>query len=148
MDEQIEINCFFESRWKRVSSCKIGHVIVTHKKGSYTTFRHTSYSNIPICVAKQKEDMDEGTKRKNTLLIIILTVSQQTLKHRSEEKKGNSNRQEGEKQQFWQSCVDNFPGADLAKEATSVELQRQPPGRSGCFSSDVLQSTFYVDRVT
>lgn len=67
-------------------------------------------------------------------------------KHRSEEKKGNYNRQEEEKQQFWQSCVDNFPGADLAKEATSVELQRQLLGCSGCFSSDVLQSTFLCRR--
>lgn len=71
-----------------------------------------------------------------------LPPSQSTnTKHRGKEEKGNYNRQEDEKQQFWQSCADNFPGADLAKEATSVELRRQPLGCLGCFSSDVLQST-------
>lgn len=64
-------------------------------------------------------------------------------KHRGKEKKGNYNRQEEERQQFWQSCVDNFPRADLVKEATSVELQPQPLGCSGSFCSDVLQSTFF-----
>lgn len=49
--------------------------------------------------------------------------------HRSEKKKGDYNRQEEEKRHFCQSCVDNFPGADLAKEAASVEHQRQPLGR-------------------
>ena len=95
-----------------------------------------------MCVSVKKEDMDVGTKRTYTSLIISLAVSQQTLNTEARRKKGEYNRQEEEKQQFWQSCVDNFPGADLAKEATSVELQRQPLGRSGCFSSDVPQSTF------
>lgn len=57
-----------------------------------------------------------GTERKNTLLIISPSQSANT-KHRGKEKKGNYNRQEEEKQQFWQSCVDNFPGADLAKKS-------------------------------
>lgn len=86
--------------------------------------------------------MDTGTKRKNTLLIISPAVSQETLNTEAE-KKGNYNRQEEERQQFWQSCVDNFPRADLVREATSVELQRQPLGCSGCLRSDVLQSTFF-----
>lgn len=39
------------------------------------------------CVAVKKEDMDTGTKRKNTLLIISPTVSQQTLNTEAKRKK-------------------------------------------------------------
>ena len=56
-------------------------------------------------------------------------VSQRTLNTEAKKKKGDYNRQEEEERRFCQSCVDNFPGADLAKEAASVELQRQPLGR-------------------
>lgn len=55
---------------------------------------HTDYTAILYsnsmkyeCVGVQKEDMDVGTKRKNTLLIISPTVSQQTLNTEAKRKK-------------------------------------------------------------
>lgn len=89
---------------------------------------------------------DAKEKKKPILLIISPAVSQQTLNTELKKKKGNYSRQEEEKQQFWQSCADNFPRADLAKQATSVELQRQPLGCLGCFSFDVLQLTLCRQR--
>lgn len=153
MDKPLEVNSLsgvLKSRWKGVSSCKTVNTIMM--LGCITNMHpyliHTQTYCIVILwslnVCGSAKGGQRGDKKTEHPPHYLPHRQSANTKHRSEEKKGDYNRHEEEKQQFWQSCVDNFPGADLAKEATSVELQRQLLGCSGCFSSDVLQSTFFM----
>ncbi len=95
--------------------------IHTHRRICYTNILYSNSLKYECVWQCKRRTWMWGQKERTPSSLSLHSQSANT-KHRGEEKKGNYNRQEEEKQQFWQSCVDNFPGADLAKEATSVEL--------------------------
>lgn len=77
----------------------------------------------------QSGDKKNPTENGNTLFTICLVVSQLTETVRQRGKR--ELQQKRRVVQFRQSCVDNFPGADLVRGAVSPEFRRQPLGCLG-----------------
>lgn len=96
-----------------------------------------------MCVAVLKKDTERGQKERAP---DSLSVSQSVSKQETQTKRKKRQRQQtrrGAALQFRQSCVDNFPGADLVKEAISGVLLQWPFGCSDCFRSDALPSVVF-----
>lgn len=95
------------------------HAFAVMDTSAAQTYCMIILGSVNLCGSAKGE---HGRRDKNCSLSLRQSVSKHwTSVQRQKKGDYDRNKKKG-KQQFWHSCVDNFPGADLAKQATSVEL--------------------------